>query len=92
MHQVVFWSSKDRVVDENEKMGPINSLINWCYITTFLLPGDPEHSSWNFKGSLTGTFVVSGSSLLFYRSWEMPKIADFSSSDGVMHWPVAVVR
>ena len=65
-------------------MGPVDSLITWCNITISCLPGASGHSSWNFNGSLTGTFVVSGLWLLFYRSWNRPKVADFSSSDGVM--------
>ncbi len=68
MNEAVFWGSKDHVVDETENMGPIDSLIIWCYIILSLLPGVPGHSSWDIKGSLTGTFVISGPLLLVYRS------------------------
>ena len=70
-------------------MGPIDSLIIRCFVTVSFLPGVPEHSSWIIKGILTGTLVVSGPSLLLYMSWKMPKIADFSSPDGMMHWPMS---
>ena len=69
-------------------MGPVDSLIIWCYITLSLLPGVPEHSSWKFKGGLSRTFVVTGPSLSLYRSWKMLKISDFSSSNGVMQEPM----
>ncbi len=81
--QVVFRGSKDRLVDKTENMGPIESPIIQCYVTLSLLPGVPGHISRDIKGSLSRTFVVSGPSLLFYRSWKVPNIAGFS--DGVMH-------
>ena len=58
-------------------MGQVDILIIWCYITLSLLPGIPGLISQNIKGSLTRTFVVSGLSLSFYKSWKMPKVAEF---------------
>ena len=74
---MVFQGTKDCAVDETEKMGAIDGLIIQRYITSSLPPGVPGHSSWNVKGSLMKTSIVSGPSSLFYRSWEMPKIANF---------------
>ena len=58
-------------------MGPMVGLIIQHYNASSLLPRVAGHSSSKVKGSLTGTFVVPGPSLLFYRDWKMPKIADF---------------
>ena len=77
MNQVLFWGSKDRVVGEAKKVGSVNSLMFWCHMTFSPPPGVPGQRSWNFKASLTRTFVVSGSSLSFYSSWKMPKIPNF---------------
>ena len=92
MNEVLFRGSKDRAVDEAKKVRPTKSLIIWCCITLLLLPGGPGHSSGIIKGSLAGTFVVSGLSLSFYRSWKMPKVSDFSLSDEVMHEPVVGIK
>ncbi len=72
MNQLLSWGSKDRVVDEAEKMGPVDNLKTWCYITLSFLRGVSGHSSWSIRDNLTETFVVSGLSSSFYRSWKMP--------------------
>ena len=92
MSETLFRGSKNRVVDEAKKVRPVDSLITWCYIAPFSVPGAPGHRSWNIRGSLTSISVVSGLLLSFYRGWKMPKIADFSSSDGVMHVPVVGIK